>query len=99
MFFDVTLLHRRKIAVEIDQRRIFGVGFGQALIQFAAPDQVARSGQRAIETSVRGWKRPPARQFTNSAKDSVRPACPQQLRHSRRPLPRHSHQQRAPSTE
>jgi hypothetical protein len=39
VFFDVALLHRGKIAVENDERRIFGVGFGANFIEFAPADK------------------------------------------------------------
>ena len=39
VFFDVALLHRRKVAVENNQRRIFGDGFGANFIELAAADQ------------------------------------------------------------
>jgi hypothetical protein len=39
VFFDVALLHRGKIAVEYDERRIFGVGFGANFIEFSPADE------------------------------------------------------------
>ena len=40
--FDVSLLHRRKIAVKNDQRRFVRRGLGANFVQFAAPDERSR---------------------------------------------------------
>src|SRR5439155_5345366 len=55
VFFDVALLHRRKIAVEDDQRRLLGMGFGADFIQLAASDQRGRVGNVAKLKNCSGY--------------------------------------------
>src|SRR5712671_6404845 len=44
VLFDIALLHRRKVAIENNQRSVFGIGFGQNFIELAAADERGRIG-------------------------------------------------------
>src|SRR5216683_652647 len=44
VFFDIALLHRRKVAIENNQRSVFGIGFSQNFIELAAADERSRIG-------------------------------------------------------